>query len=36
MPFQVFQYDSLKDKEEASEGYEQQNKQSKCQLVGND
>jgi hypothetical protein len=34
MPFQMFQYDSLKDKEEAS-GYEQQNKQSKCQLGGN-
>ena len=36
MPFQMFQYDSLKDKEETSERYEQQNKQSKCQLGGND
>jgi hypothetical protein len=36
MPIQMFQYDSLKDKEETSEGHEQQHEHSKCQLGKND
>jgi hypothetical protein len=36
MLFQMFQYDSLKDKEETSEGHKQENEHSKCQLGEND